>query len=1211
MCWDCYDEYYEEDPYCPACQAELQSDYEEETPPKKVVPKRVSPGPSINNINNNNIINGNSGNNQKKYNNSYNNYSYGELQKVRVIKKNLVYVIGLSPEISNQDTLMKKEYFGQYGKITKIVVNTSKAYNPQGPNGPSYSAYITFQSEKEASMAILGIEEYCINDRIIRASYGTTKYCVQFLKQQECPNLQDCLYLHQFENDKDCFCKDDQISNKNIFIDQQRLAIKNIQKYVPDLIKLRAQPTTYTPVLPSPQMVIEKLIEQDVIDLTITNQVPQTLTQQQQQSQQPQQTQQPQQQEEDSKQYLYDIYNIDYLIYLMDKEKINIIKQKFDQFDKKGVDIVEFLRILLNSFELKNQEILYFSLAVIDLFKEISEKRGLPQFIVFSDLTEYICDYFVDKNITTYLLPTVKMPEQKKYKLQNQQIRHIDINPSKIYGKNEEGIRSLLPNTLITNSQKNNNYNIIMGYYSEDLKRIIILNSLTNYISIYTLNCKLAQKISLTNSKEKDSIIMAFAYSEQQQRIGACLKDVSLAFWDKQGDFQSQKNFSISNFTTEYQINIWYLPSYKYWITTDKQNCINIWDIDNEKLYQQLKPQNIQDTIINIIEISHLRLVAVGSSDKKITIWNFKKFIQILQIPLNPQGIHHIVYNYHFQCILTCGYENSISIFKINPQFFDFDEIGKLIGHSSMVTSFQIIPENPMVVSSDDNGIIKIWDIRSLKCLQTIEIMTKSSITNILYIESKNSLCFLNARLNIMKFDECKTKNTEEFYPIKIDYNSYKKHIIISTRKDLRFLDIKTGKIHKIFTGLLSDPDTEISSFSPFNQFQQFILGDQKGLLSLHNISNGEIVQNLNSHMQDVSHIKIDHLNKLIISSSFDSSILLQKQTTTQNFELQRSIINANFKKQITLLEFSVFHNIFLTSSQGDNRIYVYDYEYFKLISIIQLQENTEPTSFSFINGYQILLISTNFSKIYILKFQLKSFKISYQILDEITVEKKIINEDYFQYKTPRPSFSQKQTKINQLEKTITKLTLFLSTNLGKVLVYTPSPSFFTQPHLPSSAQSSKPNYNAFRNTFEDFFHQIKSFCFVENTFQIPNSTQDPLFTLSNSFHAHKESLTCFQFIELDHKYILTSSIDQYIRIFTKKGELKASLNINHPVPIFWEIQEENTNNLRTKLFYTLKILKILHQKNILQNQTSFSYFQKIYKKIPAVYNKILRKSKK
>lgn len=74
-----------------------------------------------------------------------------DLFNMRVIQRNLVYVIGLAPEISHESELVKDEYFGQYGYITKVIVNKDKPFHPKSPNGPTYSAYITYSNDKEAS----------------------------------------------------------------------------------------------------------------------------------------------------------------------------------------------------------------------------------------------------------------------------------------------------------------------------------------------------------------------------------------------------------------------------------------------------------------------------------------------------------------------------------------------------------------------------------------------------------------------------------------------------------------------------------------------------------------------------------------------------------------------------------------------------------------------------------------------------------------------------------------------------------------------------------------------------------------------------------------------------------------------------------------------------------------------------------------------------
>ena len=39
-----------------------------------------------------------------------------------------------------------------------------------------------------------------------------------------------------------------------------------------------------------------------------------------------------------------------------------------------------------------------------------------------------------------------------------------------------------------------------------------------------------------------------------------------------------------------------------------------------------------------------------------------------------------------------------------------------------------------MVVSCDDGGMIKVWDIRKLNCIQNIKMESRNSITKILDI---------------------------------------------------------------------------------------------------------------------------------------------------------------------------------------------------------------------------------------------------------------------------------------------------------------------------------------------------------------------------------------------------------------------------------------------------------------------------------------------
>lgn len=68
-----------------------------------------------------------------------------------------MYVIGLAPEIASEEKLKSLDYFGQYGSLQKVVVNTKNVYNATR-GGPSYSAYLTFDAPRESAIAILSVD---------------------------------------------------------------------------------------------------------------------------------------------------------------------------------------------------------------------------------------------------------------------------------------------------------------------------------------------------------------------------------------------------------------------------------------------------------------------------------------------------------------------------------------------------------------------------------------------------------------------------------------------------------------------------------------------------------------------------------------------------------------------------------------------------------------------------------------------------------------------------------------------------------------------------------------------------------------------------------------------------------------------------------------------------------------------------------------------
>lgn len=85
-------------------------------------------------------------------------------------------------------------------------------------------------------------------------------------------------------------------------------------------------------------------------------------------------------------------------------------------------------------------------------------------------------------------------------------------------------------------------------------------------------------------------------------------------------------------------------------------------------------------------------------------------------------------------------------------------------------------------------------------------------------------------------------------------------------------------------------------------------------------------------------------------------------------------------------MEVSLFHNIIVTGS-SERKIYLWDYEFAKLIACVEIEKETEPTGFCFLNGYRLLLISTNTAFVHILKFSVKEFKASLELIGSFKID--------------------------------------------------------------------------------------------------------------------------------------------------------------------------------------------------------------------------------
>ena len=101
---------------------------------------------------------------------------------------------------------------------------------------------------------------------------------------------------------------------------------------------------------------------------------------------------------------------------------------------------------------------------------------------------------------------------------------------------------------------------------------------------------------------------------------------------------------------------------------------------------------------------------------------------------------------------MCLGYQSIISVYQIDVKTYDINLISELNAHTSILTCICNVPSTSMVITGDDIGWVKLWDLNYMRCLQGLRIAK-----NLQQIYCNGSqLIYADSRLNMLEMDNSK-----------------------------------------------------------------------------------------------------------------------------------------------------------------------------------------------------------------------------------------------------------------------------------------------------------------------------------------------------------------------------------------------------------------------------------------------------------------------
>ena len=612
-----------------------------------------------------------------------------------------------------------------------------------------------------------------------------------------------------------------------------------------------------------------------------------------------------------------------------------------------------------------------------------------------------------------------------------------------------------------------------------------------------------------------------------------------------------------------------------------------------------------RETVSCILIINKLRLLCSGYYSGNIILWDTTTHNPKIIYNDQQTGIYHLEYNSNKNQIYSCGFDHSIYVY--NP-YHEENAIYKCKSHLSSINSISFNSKTNELISVDILGNIVIWDTDKFIPYQTIninesffleqqnhnkkqiEILKKSKKdSNLFVITLKNLNKFIIYGEKLIIYEKGKILNPllcDDNAIIGCRYSKKTNDIITFSNKRVKFWNIFTGKMHKIFDNLMED--IGITAFEIDNKEKKFYLGDNSGRVKCFNILNGNPIKEFKSHKMEILHILHSSKYRIIITASSDLYI---KFHNDKDEEEKSSIIREISVRPLTSLSLKdkiLIKNILLDEISktfiiglSNGNITYFDMNYYKFINNNEQIDNLSKIALSNIQDLEdtnCLFIAYENGEKYIMAKNSNRYYLN--LLDhKFGIFEKEENELKEEYNNNKKNI----VLVSQYDKTTNKL--LTGNQIGFIICY----------NLSSLLDIFNNNYEINDRTIKDIFNKL-------------------YFPIIFKVECHKESITYINIpYELEPRIFFTCSTDRTIKLLDLNNgnyidSLKQLSFKNNPKPIaikffkdnpFMKNNEKIYNDLYNDDFTEdINLFKNTEKENVINDNINIMYKELLEKKI-------------
>ncbi|KAJ9447323.1 Guanine nucleotide-binding protein subunit beta-like protein [Diplonema papillatum] len=338
--------------------------------------------------------------------------------------------------------------------------------------------------------------------------------------------------------------------------------------------------------------------------------------------------------------------------------------------------------------------------------------------------------------------------------------------------------------------------------------------------------------------------------------LAVSCSDMSVSFWESNSALDDAAlHQAHRKRLDESQVCLRWSDTFSRLLSGSRSGLLSIWAHTADEPSVQNCDRLHSEAIMDIVLTENMALTA--SLDSTVKVIDVHRGKVRTEFKGHQQGVYLLAYCAEHSLLASAGYEYDPYIWMVHMAANKPCKLqDKRRPHRSALVGLEAIPDTPQLISADQSGMIKLWDIRTFRCVQTFvaeapsmqlnqQPVAQTTLCSVCSSPPHKRILLCGRTLSVFKYDSTAwPQYADDRVVCIVAYNPAEKSFLTSHGRCLKLWD-STGALAEVYR---EAADSEITACCVDPEGRRFFLGTAKGVVTGHGWATGKVFLRFTGH---------------------------------------------------------------------------------------------------------------------------------------------------------------------------------------------------------------------------------------------------------------------------------------------------------------------------------------------------------------------------